>query len=253
MAALSSEIGNRYGRLTVIARAPNKGTRAYWLCKCDCGVEKVVGGKHLRRGTTTSCGCYRKEVSAQKGRQKKLSEKEVRRRCLENGFELLSEYKGVLSKAKFRCTTCGLETVRKADSKIYGLWGCDRCSKRQYDFNRKIRIENNPDYANSKALVYLMTFQGEGETFYKVGFTTEGIKERIRKIPYAMIDVECVETTVKRAHELEREFKQIIEAYAYRPKINFAGCAECFQPAPLVNKLKVWTNDPFLFGTYQKH
>jgi hypothetical protein len=236
MATLSNEIGNKYGRLTVVERAPNQGTRAQWLCRCDCGVEKIVGGKQLRRGTTTSCGCYRKEITAERGRQHKLSEEEVRRRCLENGFELLSEYSGILSKAKFRCLSCGLETVRKADSKIYGLWGCDRCSKRGYDFNRKAQIENDLDFANRKALVYLMTFQGDGETFYKVGFTTEGIKKRVRKIPYVMVDVEYVETTVMRAYEIEQELKQAIAPYDYRPKLSFAGCAECFQPAPLENK-----------------
>lgn len=28
------EIGNTYGRLTVIARAPNKNYRASWICLC---------------------------------------------------------------------------------------------------------------------------------------------------------------------------------------------------------------------------
>lgn len=55
-----NEIGNRYGRLVVIAKdeeASNKNHRAYWICKCDCGNIKSVSSKCLRDGKTKSCGC----------------------------------------------------------------------------------------------------------------------------------------------------------------------------------------------------
>jgi hypothetical protein len=50
--------GQRFGRLTVIERAPNKGRRTMWLCKCDCGTEKVICQEDLHSGKTVSCGCY---------------------------------------------------------------------------------------------------------------------------------------------------------------------------------------------------
>lgn len=50
-------IGEKYGRLTVIARAENNGRRTMWLCKCDYGKEVVVRGENLRSGNTKSCGC----------------------------------------------------------------------------------------------------------------------------------------------------------------------------------------------------
>lgn len=59
---VKNEIGNTYGYLTVISRAENnKEGRARWLCKCKCGNEVIVLGKHLRSGNTKSCGCYQKE------------------------------------------------------------------------------------------------------------------------------------------------------------------------------------------------
>lgn len=64
--ALKNEIGNIYGYLTVIERAENtKEGRAMWKCKCKCGNETVVLGKHLRSGNTKSCGCYQRERAAQ--------------------------------------------------------------------------------------------------------------------------------------------------------------------------------------------
>lgn len=62
MGKLKDETGNTYGYLTVIERAPNNADgRAMWRCKCKCGNEVVVIGKHLRSGNTKSCGCYQKE------------------------------------------------------------------------------------------------------------------------------------------------------------------------------------------------
>lgn len=59
----TNEIGNKYGRLTVIERSEKgrKGGQS-WLCKCECGKEVVVNGYDLRGGRTTSCGCYFKEI-----------------------------------------------------------------------------------------------------------------------------------------------------------------------------------------------
>ena len=66
MSKIINEIGNTYGYLTVIERAENnKDGRAMWKCKCKCGNELIVLGKHLRSGNTKSCGCYQKERAAQ--------------------------------------------------------------------------------------------------------------------------------------------------------------------------------------------
>jgi hypothetical protein len=65
-------IGSRFGRLTVIASAPEHRsqsgrTRKHWLCECDCGARTVRLGEHLRSGRSTSCGCLRRELMASVG------------------------------------------------------------------------------------------------------------------------------------------------------------------------------------------
>lgn len=56
--------GKRFGKLTVIKKVekPINSTREgfFWLCKCDCGNEKIVCGKELGF-YTNSCGCIRRE------------------------------------------------------------------------------------------------------------------------------------------------------------------------------------------------
>lgn len=64
--ALKNELGNKYGRLTVIDRAENTTDgKARWLCQCECGNQCIVIGKLLRSGHTKSCGCLQKERTAQ--------------------------------------------------------------------------------------------------------------------------------------------------------------------------------------------
>ncbi len=51
-------IGKRYGKLVVIEQAFGHCKKGiYWVCKCDCGNEKIIYGASLRRELTSSCGC----------------------------------------------------------------------------------------------------------------------------------------------------------------------------------------------------
>lgn len=66
--------GQRFGRLTVIKRAPNGNCgNTRWECKCDCGKTTYSDSKQLRRGITQSCGCYHKELCGDQHRKHGLS------------------------------------------------------------------------------------------------------------------------------------------------------------------------------------
>jgi len=49
--------GFRFDRLMVISHIKYGN----WLCKCDCGNEKVADSWSLKNGFIKSCGCLRKE------------------------------------------------------------------------------------------------------------------------------------------------------------------------------------------------
>jgi hypothetical protein len=54
----SMMIGKKFSRLTIIAfGGKDKYQNRYWVCKCDCGVEKKVRQQHLLKELTKSCGC----------------------------------------------------------------------------------------------------------------------------------------------------------------------------------------------------
>lgn len=58
--------GQRFGRLTVRDYVGYRKERhsAFWVCECDCGNRVVVSACSLKDGHTTSCGCYKKELTS---------------------------------------------------------------------------------------------------------------------------------------------------------------------------------------------
>lgn len=57
---LSVDVGEKYGKLTILEVHPQKeaGKSAMCLCQCDCGsVPKWIDAHSLKRGNTKSCGC----------------------------------------------------------------------------------------------------------------------------------------------------------------------------------------------------
>ena len=83
---VKDELGNKYGHLTVVARAGSSNTgQALWECECDCEAKThlFVLGNNLRRGHTRSCGCNRRSHG----------ELEVERLLKENNISFVQEYK----------------------------------------------------------------------------------------------------------------------------------------------------------------
>jgi hypothetical protein len=62
MPAFKDITGQRFGRLVALSLSSrDRFGRAMWLCRCDCGTEKLIDMASMRAGLTTSCGCFRKE------------------------------------------------------------------------------------------------------------------------------------------------------------------------------------------------
>lgn len=106
-----NEVGNRYGRLTVVARAKNNNYgQACWLCQCDCDGKQIrVLGYSLRQKNTASCGCLRSEMVAEKNFDNR-----------KHGAKSTPEYAAYVS-AKGRCNN-----PRNRSYKDYGGSGCPK-------------------------------------------------------------------------------------------------------------------------------
>jgi hypothetical protein len=63
MPAYRDIVGQRFGRLLVLGKAPPRNHRSMVYCCCDCGKEKIIGKTYLLDGRVKSCGCIRDEVA----------------------------------------------------------------------------------------------------------------------------------------------------------------------------------------------
>ena len=60
MAKLIDLTGQKFGKLTVLEKAPSKNRHTCWKCKCDCGNIIEMTAEYLRRENSSiirSCGC----------------------------------------------------------------------------------------------------------------------------------------------------------------------------------------------------
>jgi hypothetical protein len=65
MVTRAKDLSNKvFGRLTVISRSFDKESSngcAFWICKCECGNERIVRTQNLNSGKAKSCGCLHNE------------------------------------------------------------------------------------------------------------------------------------------------------------------------------------------------
>lgn len=96
------KVGEKYGRLTVLSCAGrNNDGRQMFLCKCECGKETTVIGKHLQSGNTKSCGCYKHDAGIKANTTHGLSKTNIYRiwasmkdRCTRNNCSAYPNYGG---------------------------------------------------------------------------------------------------------------------------------------------------------------
>lgn len=188
--------GQKFGRLTVLKRAENKGKQTAWTCKCDCGNTTVVSACNLKSGHTHSCGCLWDEVVP-------TVNNELNTRHGETNTKLHKAWRNM----RYRCFTPSCEAYGN-----YGGRGITVCAEwesyeafRDWSLNNGFgeglsldRIDNDGDYCpencrwvsmkvqqNNRRVNHCITFNGatrtigEWATVTGIGWTT--IKERLKR------------------------------------------------------------------------
>jgi len=103
MPKIIDRIGQKFNRLTVISRAPNKPNRrgTIWNCVCECGNSVTVQLNNLTSGNTKSCGCWNNEVRTKRltkhglyGTPEYLTYHAMKARCLNQNEKCFKHYGG---------------------------------------------------------------------------------------------------------------------------------------------------------------
>lgn len=150
MAKLINEVGNTYGRLTVIERAgTSKDHHAMWLCQCSCGNLTKVISSDLRSGHTTSCGCYNKELITNQIIGQKFNKLTVLERA---GTD---KNRNSLWKCQCECGNIIFTTAKLLKSNHKLSCGCDTRSRgeqyvEQYLLNKKYTFKKEYSFFDLK-------------------------------------------------------------------------------------------------------
>lgn len=141
--------GQKFGRLKVIEFFHiNRGGKACWLCKCNCGNEKIIQSDSLKRGNTKSCGCLQKETL------KKIQKRMVDNRRFPEG---LAARNRVIRTHKINAKKSGIEqaltddqiiAIHKENCHYCGTSPSNVCSTRTglYTYNGIDRVDNKKGY-----------------------------------------------------------------------------------------------------------
>ena len=134
MSKLKDRIGQRYGKLTVTGREPNRQSpngnwKTYWKCVCDCGKETIVGSCSLEYGTK-SCGClWLESVQSKdwiKAEYDRYNRQSAQRRNIPWNISV-EKFKEIILK---NCFYCGSEPSVKTHSGGQMRNGLDRIDHR---------------------------------------------------------------------------------------------------------------------------
>ena len=100
--------GQRFDKLTVLRKSERKGKNSYWICRCDCGVEKEICTTALKRGQK-SCGCAAYDFAKDKiiGNKYTIDENNVVHVELRSGDEMLCDFEDWELLKKFTWTKNG--------------------------------------------------------------------------------------------------------------------------------------------------
>lgn len=170
-------VGKKFNKLLVLKEVKTKYRDRYFLCRCDCGNEKIIRGKHLTSNKIVSCGCYQKEICGKTHITHGLT-----------NSRLYSIYKDIIK----RCTNKNHSTYKN-----YGARGITICNEWKNDFmsfynwaisngyNDSLtidRIDNNGNYepnnchwcdritqANNTRRNHFLTFNGKTQTIAQWG------------------------------------------------------------------------------------
>lgn len=163
--------GQRFGRLTVLERAPDDNRQQpMWYCRCDCGAVKPVKGYALRTGRTQSCGCASGLIRSAKKRKNLLGQTFDRLTVLRYAGGGMWHCRCVCGNEKKVATT----SLTSRETRSCGCLAREfnERLKRYRPFKDTLsRFRSDPEYAATPAYLYLV--EVDNMSILKIGVSID--------------------------------------------------------------------------------
>lgn len=151
---LDIQIGEKYNNLTIIKEVEKRNNRRHFLCKCDCGNEKIIRIDGITSGHAKTCGCLQLQVAKKHGffgTRIYQTWVQMKARCFNEQHKHYKDYGGR------GITVCD---EWKDDFMTYYYWSIDN----GYAENLSIdRIENDGNYEPSNCRWVSMQMQANNK------------------------------------------------------------------------------------------
>lgn len=149
-----SFIGKKFGRLTILERSSKAKHLQKVRCICDCGKEMEGYLSNIKKGTTSSCGCLKKELQTGENNNRwneNLTEKDRKKQRKLRHLSQSLAYE-CHKKCNFKCYNC--KSNRKIIAHHLNSWKlfpeerfdqnnlitlCNKCHK---EYHRNVNIKN---------------------------------------------------------------------------------------------------------------
>ena len=155
-------IGQKFERLAVVSFAGLNNSRgSRWLCRCDCGNEKIVAGCNLKNGHTKSCGCLASKRNTTHGGCRTLeyaSFSQAKQRCTNPNVSRFHHYGGRGIKFLFNDFEEFLAHIGPRPGKEYSL---DRINNEGNYEPGNVRWETLKNQNRNKRTNRYLTYQNE--------------------------------------------------------------------------------------------
>lgn len=240
-------IGDKIGRWSVVAEgdpyvSPSMKYKARrFVCKCECGKEKLVRESTLASGESTSCGCYAAEQASKLLRTHGLSKHklynvwhDMTRRCTDptrkdykhyggRGITICSDWQGENGLVNFLrdMESAYLDTLELERLDVNGNYTKDNCT---WVSHREQVINRRP--MNSGFDANFITFHGKtlclSQWADETGINSSVISDRLNKLNWSIEKTLTTKSRPKRIFVIIKEKKFLLSEIIKTPTTTYA-------------------------------
>lgn len=165
MPRFKDRTSDRYGRLLVLSHAgKDVRNKHLWLCRCDCGNQKIVVSDNLASGKSKSCGCLKSEFLSKSGNQFGLYEDRVvailkvqyshlkRRSNKKSKICMVMSFNDFFKMSLMPCHYCGIKSSKKLEDRANEKSDGKFLSNTVVDCNGIDRLDSNLGYTHENCV-----------------------------------------------------------------------------------------------------